>query len=111
MRNTAHRRPPKKRFPQALRHAEGVIDLIENGKETVLKGVCLHQDMGCRGTAAKKEMWRQRLLDLKEMGCNAIRAAHHMHSEEFLDLCDELGFYVYEECFDKWTGRPLRKIF
>ncbi|MCI8976881.1 MAG: glycoside hydrolase family 2 protein [Lachnospiraceae bacterium] len=85
--------------------------LFVNGKETVLKGVCLHQDMGCRGTAAKKEMWRQRLLDLKEMGCNAIRAAHHMHSEEFLDLCDELGFYVYEECFDKWTGGLYGRYF
>lgn len=85
--------------------------LFVNGKETVLKGVCLHQDMGCRGIAAKKEMWRQRLLDLKEMGCNAIRAAHHMHSEEFLDLCDELGFYVYEECFDKWTGGLYGRYF
>ena len=74
-----------------------------NGKQEVLKGLNLHQDVGCRGIAAKKEMFRQRLLELKEMGCNAIRTAHHMFSTEFLDLCDELGFYVYEEPFDKWV--------
>ena len=48
---------------------------------------------------------------LKEMGCNSIRAAHHTHSVEFLDLCDELGFYVYEECFDKWTGGLYGRYF
>lgn len=78
--------------------------MFVNGKKIRLKGVCLHQDVGCMGVAAKKEIYRQRLLALKEAGCNAIRAAHHIYSTEFLDLCDELGFYVYEECFDKWHG-------
>lgn len=82
-----------------------------NGKPVKLKGVCLHQEVGCRGTAAKKEIWRKRLEDLKEMGCNAIRAAHHTHSEEFMDLCDEMGFYVYEECFDKWKGGLYGRYF
>lgn len=100
-------------FKIGIRKAEFLSGrgLFVNGKETLLKGVCLHQDMGCRGTAARKELWRRRLLDLKEMGCNAIRAAHHMHSEEFMDLCDELGFYVYEECFDKWTGGLYGRYF
>lgn len=78
--------------------------LLINGIPTKLKGVCLHQDAGCMGAAAKKEVWRERLALLKKMGCNAIRAAHHMHSSDFMDLCDEMGFYVYEECFDKWVS-------
>lgn len=82
-----------------------------NGKNVKLKGVCLHQEVGCRGIAAKKEIWRKRLQILKEMGCNSIRAAHHTHSVEFLDLCDEMGFYVYEECFDKWTGGLYGRYF
>lgn len=82
-----------------------------NGKRVRLKGVCLHQDVGCLGIAAGKDIYRQRLLALKEMGCNAIRAAHHTFSEEFLDLCDELGFYVYEECFDKWHGGLYGRYF
>ena len=58
-----------------------------------------------------KEIWRERLTHLKKLGCNAIRAAHHTYSEEFLDLCDEMGFYVYEECFDKWKGGLYGRYF
>jgi len=85
--------------------------MFVNGIPVKLKGVCLHQEAGCRGIAAKKEIWRERLLHLKELGCNAIRAAHHVFSEEFMDLCDELGFYVYEECFDKWKGGLYGRYF
>lgn len=82
-----------------------------NGCPVKLRGVCLHQDVGCQGVAAKKEIWRERLKRLKDMGCNAIRAAHHIHSQEFMDLCDEMGFYVYEECFDKWTAGHYGRFF
>ncbi len=85
--------------------------MFVNGKLVKIKGVCLHQEVGCRGIAAKKEIWRTRLKSLKEMGCNAIRASHHIFAEEFLDLCDEMGFYVYEECFDKWTGGLYGRYF
>lgn len=85
--------------------------MFVNGKRTVLKGVCVHQDVGCRGIAVKKELWRQRLLDLKAAGCNSIRTSHHIFAEEFLDLCDEMGFYVYEECFDKWHAGLYGRYF
>lgn len=85
--------------------------MLVNGKEEKLKGVCLHQDISCVGTAATRELWRERLQSLKELGCNAIRAAHHVFAEDFLDLCDELGFYVYEECFDKWKGGLYGRYF
>lgn len=85
--------------------------MFVNGKKVLLKGVCIHQDVGCRGTAARAELWRKRLENLKEMGCNAIRTAHHTFAREFLDLCDEMGFYVYEECFDKWTGGLYGRYF
>ncbi|MCI1859598.1 MAG: DUF4982 domain-containing protein [Sporolactobacillus sp.] len=85
--------------------------MFVNGRRVILKGVCLHQDVGCRGNAGKKELWRQRLADLKNMGCNAIRCAHHPYPAEFLDLCDEMGFYVYAECFDKWTGGSYGRYF
>lgn len=85
--------------------------MLVNGVPTKLKGVCLHQEAGCLGTAVTKEIWRERLTHLKKLGCNAIRAAHHTYSEEFLDLCDEMGFYVYEECFDKWKGGLYGRYF
>ncbi|MCD7739059.1 MAG: DUF4982 domain-containing protein [Lachnospiraceae bacterium] len=78
--------------------------LFINDQTVKLKGVCIHQEAGSFGTAVQPEIWRERLLQLKEVGCNALRLAHHLYMPEMLDLCDELGFYVYEECFDKWTG-------
>ncbi|MBQ9764794.1 MAG: glycoside hydrolase family 2 protein [Lachnospiraceae bacterium] len=83
---------------------DGAKGLFVNGKSTKLKGVCIHQDAGCFGIAITKEIMKERLLALKEIGCNTIRMAHHIFMPEMLDLCDELGFYVYEESFDKWTG-------
>lgn len=85
--------------------------LFVNGEAVKLKGVCLHQECGSLGIAVRPEIWRERLSLLKEMGCNAIRPAHHTFSEEFMDLCDEMGFYVYEECFDKWKGGLYGRYF
>ncbi len=82
-----------------------------NGQRTILRGVCLHQDFACRGIAAKAELWKERLKQLKAIGCNALRLSHHIFAEEFLDLCDEMGFYVYEEPFDKWHSGLYGRYF
>ena len=75
-----------------------------NGKAMKLKGVCLHHDAGCLGAAVPKEVWRRRLVKLKEAGCNAIRTSHNPHSPELYELCDEMGFVVFDEAFDEWEG-------
>lgn len=78
---------------------------ILNNKDNVkLKGVCLHEDAGCLGTAVPKVVWLRRLLKLKEAGCNAIRMAHNPHAQILYDLCDELGFFVFDEAFDEWEN-------
>ncbi|WP_109831762.1 glycoside hydrolase family 2 TIM barrel-domain containing protein [Reichenbachiella versicolor] len=73
-----------------------------NGKNIKIKGVCLHHDAGLVGAAVPKDVWKRRLEALKDMGCNAIRTAHNPASDEFLDLCDELGFLVQNEFYDEW---------
>ena len=75
-----------------------------NGEKIKLKGVCLHHDAGITGAAYYESVWRRRLLALKNIGCNAIRTSHNPPAREFLDLCDEMGFYVMDECFDKWKS-------
>ena len=77
--------------------------LLVNGQPTKLKGVCLHQDAGSFGNAVPAAVWAWRLARLKELGCNAIRPSHHPFAPEFYDLCDQLGFYVFDEAFDEWT--------
>jgi beta-galactosidase len=73
-----------------------------NGKKTLLQGVCLHHDGGAVGAAVPRDVWRRRLEIIRGMGINALRLAHNPHSTELLDLCDEMGFLVYAEAYDKW---------
>ncbi len=75
-----------------------------NGQPRKMKGVCLHHDLGCLGTAFFSAGWERRLRLLKELGCNAIRSSHNIPSPELLDLCDRLGFFVIDEAYDKWWG-------
>lgn len=76
-----------------------------NGKSVLMKGVCLHQDAGCLGAAVPPRAMERRLEVLKSIGCNAIRTSHNPPSNEFLDMCDEKGFVVIDEPFDKWDGQ------
>ena len=78
-----------------------------NGKEVKIKGVCLHNDGGALGAACGKNTFLRQLGILKEMGCNAVRTAHHPFSPAFLDACDELGVLVLAETFDEWD-EPIR---
>lgn len=75
-----------------------------NGKRTLFKGVCLHHDGGLVGAAVPIGVWERRLKILKEGGVNAIRTAHNPPAEDFLDLCDRMGFLVQDEAFDEWNN-------
>jgi hypothetical protein len=79
-----------------------------NGQWLKVKGVCLHHDAGVLGAAVPGEVWRRRLLTLKELGCNAIRTSHNPHAPALYDLCDELGLLVLDENADEWEF-PKRK--
>jgi beta-galactosidase len=73
-----------------------------NNKWMKIKGVCLHHDAGVLGAAVPKIVWKTRILQLKEIGCNAIRVSHNPQSTEVYDLCDELGMLLVDEAFDEW---------
>ena len=79
-----------------------------NGEWMKMKGVCIHHDAGVLGAAVPREVWKRRLLILKDIGCNAIRTAHNPHAPDLYGLCDELGFLVMDEGFDEWEF-PKRK--
>jgi beta-galactosidase len=85
---------------------EAVFDadkgFLLNGERVKLNGVCLHHDAGCVGAAVPERVWERRLEMLRDMGSNAIRTSHNPPAEEFLDLCDRLGFLVMNEAFDEW---------
>lgn len=81
-----------------------------NGVKTAIKGVNLHHDAGAVGVAVPKDVWRRRLASLKRAGTNAIRTAHNPASEEFLNLCDEMGFLVQAEIFDEWDNPKDKRL-
>jgi beta-galactosidase len=76
-----------------------------NGKNIMVKGVCLHHDGGAVGAAVPLRVWERRLELLKRVGANAIRTSHNPPAPEFLDLCDRMGFLVLDETFDTWNAR------
>lgn len=81
-----------------------------NGKSTYAKGVCLHHDAGLVGSAVPRGVWERRLKLLKEGGVNAVRTSHNPFSDEFLEICDELGILVQSEIFDEMEN-PKDKRF
>ena len=79
--------------------------LFVNGKHVKLHGVCLHQDLGCLGSAFNRRAAKRQLLAMKEMGVNSLRTSHNPPARPVMDLCDELGLLVVNEAFDMWQ-RP-----
>ena len=64
--------------------------------------------MGLLGRAYNRSAVRRQLLLMKDMGANALRTSHNPVAPETLDLCDELGIVVWDECFDKWDDTASR---
>lgn len=75
---------------------------VLNGSKLMMKGVCLHHDLGATGAAYYTSLMKRRLEVLKEAGVNAIRLSHNPYDPDVLDLCDRLGFVVMDELYDKW---------
>ena len=80
---------------------------VLNGVKTKMFGVNLHHDGGAVGAAVPLEIWKRRLETLKSLGVNTIRASHNPMAEEMYDLCDEMGFLVVDEVYDKWIGSGM----
>lgn len=73
-----------------------------NGRHVKLHGACEHHDLGALGAAVNRSAIRRKLLNLRAMGVNAIRTSHNPPAVELLELADEMGFLIVDECFDMW---------
>lgn len=76
-----------------------------NGKQTKLKGVCMHHDLGSLGAAQNYRTLERQVEILKSFGCNAIRTAHNPPAPSLLEICDRLGMMVMVETFDVWQDK------
>jgi len=84
------------------------LDKAADGRRVQLYGVCLHHDQGPLGAAFYPRAMERQLEIMRDMGVNAARTSHNPPAPELLDLCDRMGFVVWDEAFDKWDGTADR---
>jgi beta-galactosidase len=72
-------------------------DFLVNGQPIIFYGINRHDFNRFTGRALTRDDMRQDLLELKRWNFNAVRTSHYPNDAAFLDLCDELGFYVIDE--------------
>lgn len=72
-------------------------ELLVNGVSVKLKGVNHHDTHPQKGYAMSNEDLRNDLLLMKKLNINTIRTSHYPPTPYFLELCDEMGFYVIDE--------------
>ena len=83
-------------------------ELLINGVPVKLHGVNHHDTNPHRGWCQTEEELRRDLELMKTLNINCIRTSHYPPSPVFLELCDELGFYVILETDIECHGFVLR---
>ena len=71
--------------------------LLINGVSVKLKGVNRHDSHPDLGHYVTIEAIKKDLITMKRLNVNAIRTSHYPNTPEFLNLCDEYGFYLVNE--------------
>ena len=69
-----------------------------NGQPIKIKGVNHHDTDPKTGWTMTRETFLRDLMLMKQNNVNAIRFSHYPPPPYALELCDELGFYVVDEC-------------
>jgi len=68
--------------------------LLLNGRPIKLRGVNRHDLSPDTGRAVTEEQMRRDLELMKRGNINFVRTSHYPSHPRFIELCDELGFYV-----------------
>jgi len=71
--------------------------LLVNGKPVIIYGMNRHDFNKKTGRVVSESDMRADLLALKAFNFNGVRTSHYPNDPVFLDLADELGFYVVGE--------------
>ncbi|MCQ2770775.1 MAG: DUF4981 domain-containing protein, partial [Clostridia bacterium] len=71
---------------------------LVNGRTIKIKGVNHHDTDPKTGWYMTGEQMRNDLLLMKQNNLNAVRFSHYPPCPQMLEMCDELGLYVIDEC-------------
>ena len=82
--------------------------LLINGQPVKFKGVNLHEHNPYTGHYLTRQNLLEDLRLMKLANINAIRTCHYPQPREFYELCDSLGFYVYDEANVESHGMGYR---
>ncbi|MGW6738429.1 glycoside hydrolase family 2 TIM barrel-domain containing protein [Streptomyces sp. NPDC055013] len=93
---TAGERVPLRIGFRTVALEDGLIKV--NGKAILFKGVNRHEWHPERGRALDVQTMREDVLLMKRHNLNAVRTSHYPPHPAFLDLCDEYGLWVIDEC-------------
>lgn len=72
--------------------------LLFNGKTVIFKGVNIHEHNEKTGHYVNDEFRLKDIELLKKNNFNALRFSHYPNCRRLYEMCDEFGFYVYNEC-------------
>jgi beta-galactosidase len=72
-------------------------DVLLNARRLILKAVTWNEDHPAFGSALPFEQRLKDLVDIRDMGANAVRFAFHPPHPVMLELCDSLGLFALEE--------------
>ena len=80
----------------ALRKIEisAEYELLVNGVSVKLHGVNHHDTSKYNGWCQTEEELKNDLILMKKLNVNCVRTAHYPPTPVFMEMCDELGFYV-----------------
>ncbi|AOP51425.1 glycoside hydrolase family 2 TIM barrel-domain containing protein [Streptomyces lydicus] len=81
---------------RTVRVEDGLLKV--NGRRILLRGVNRHEFHPQSGRTVDPDTMRRDLLLMKRRNVNAVRTSHYPPHPAFLDLCDELGLWVVDEC-------------
>ena len=72
--------------------------LLVNGRPIYLKGVDRHEHDPDTGRVVSDEMMIRDITLMKQFNINAVRTSHYPNDPRWLELCDEYGIYLIDEC-------------
>ncbi|MBP3360786.1 MAG: glycoside hydrolase family 2 [Clostridia bacterium] len=84
-------------------------EFLINGVSVKLKGVNHHDTHPQNGYVQTYDELKEDLLKMKQLNINCVRMSHYPCQPVFMELCDELGFYVVDEVDLESHGYTNRK--
>jgi beta-galactosidase len=69
-----------------------------NGVPVKIRGVNRHDTNPDSGHTVSLGDMKKDLIEMRRHNITAIRTSHYINDPRFLDLCDEYGFFVIDEC-------------